>query len=181
MTEIDIIKNKFNVMPLPSYVNFYNVQDVSSSIVTPNGEGSLEFGDRMWGTYLDVDYANSSPKMVCFFTDKPSEHLELPKGNSRFRSDAFDLRRASDNPLTENQTNKIDWGKSNKVVGFNVDPTSQNQQIFKSFSVSQNPGKPTSESLEMLNQMANLNRNRAGASQSASLYNVYRNRSYKCE
>jgi hypothetical protein len=47
--------------------------------------------------------------------------------------------------------------------------------------IGQNPGLPTSESLEMLNQMANQSRNRGGASQSVSLYNVYRNRSYECE
>ena len=61
-----------------------------------------------------------------------------------------------------------------------MDPTSQNQQIFKSFSVSQDPGKPTSESLEMLNQMANLGKNRRSTSQSVSLYNLYKNRSYNC-
>ena len=98
----------------------------------------------------------------------------------RYRDDAFDLRRASDNPLQENQANKEDWDKSNKVVGFNIDIGRQNQQIFKNFSVSQTPGKPTSESLEMLNQMANLGGNRRSTTQSVSLYNLYKNRSYEC-
>jgi flagellar hook-basal body complex protein FliE len=98
----------------------------------------------------------------------------------RYRDDAFDLRRSTDNPLLENQENKTNWDKSNKVVGFNVDIGPQNQQIFKQFDVSQDPGLPTSESLEVLNQMANLDRNRGGYSQSVSLYNLYKNRSYKC-
>jgi hypothetical protein len=98
----------------------------------------------------------------------------------RFRDDAFDLRRASDNPLIENQATKIDWDKSNKVVGFNVDPTKENQQIFKSFSVSQDPGKPTSESLQILDQMANVEKNRRSSTQSVSLFNLYKNRSYSC-
>ena len=37
----------------------------------------------------------------------------------RYRNDAFDLRRASENPLIENQVGKKDWALSNKCVGFN--------------------------------------------------------------
>ena len=98
----------------------------------------------------------------------------------RFRDDAFDLRRVSDNPLVESQQNKTDWARSNKLVGFNLDMTLQNQQIFKQFDVAQDPGKPTSESLEVLNQMANLSKNRRSSTQNVSLYNLYKNRSYRC-
>ena len=77
-----LIKNKFNVMPLPAYVNFYNVQDVDGTTISQNSEGSLEFADNMWGTFLDVDYRKSGPKMVCFYAGLPSAHLDLPKGNS---------------------------------------------------------------------------------------------------
>jgi len=175
-----LTQNNFQHFMLPAYVNFYNVQDNQKN-PTPRPDGTLDVANTMFGTFLNVDYRQSSPKFLCYYVSKPSEHLNMKDNvDYRFRDDAFDLRRASDNPLTENQTNKTDWGKSNKVVGFNVDPTSQNQQIFKSFSVSQDPGKPTSESLEMLNQMANLGKNRRSTSQSVSLYNLYKNRSYGC-
>ena len=175
-----LVQNNFQHFMLPAYVNFYNVQDNQKN-PTPRPDGTLDVANTMFGTFLNVDYRESSPKFLCYYVSKPSEHLNMKDNvDYRFRDDAFDLRRASDNPLTENQTNKTDWGKSNKVVGFNVDPTSQNQQIFKNFSVSQNPGKPTSESLEMLNQMANLGKNRRSTSQSVSLYNLYKNRSYGC-
>jgi hypothetical protein len=165
---------------LPSYVNFYNVQDAVKNPV-PKPDGSLEFANTLFGTFLNVDYRNSSPKFLCFYANKPSEHLDMKDNiDYRYRDDAFDLRRASDNPLIENQMDKQDWANSNKVVGFNVDMTSQNQQIFKQFSVSQTPGKPTSESLEMLNQMANMDRNKRSTTQSVSLYNLYKNRSYEC-
>lgn len=175
-----LTQNNFQHFMLPAYVNFYNVQDASKN-PTPRPDGSLEVGNLMFGTYLNVDYRNSSPKFLCYYVNKPSEHLNMNDNiDYRFRDDAFDLRRASDNPLVENQANKTDWAKSNKVVGFNVDVTKQNQQIFKSFNVSQDPGKPTSESLEMLNQMANIDRNRRTTTQSVSLYNLYKNRSYGC-
>ena len=175
-----ITENNFTFFTLPAYANFYNVQDASKN-PSPNPEGSLEFANTLFGTFTTVDYRETSSKFLCLYASKPSEHLALNDNvDYRFRDDAFDLRRASDCPLVEDQDGKQDWDRSNKVVGFNIDMGPQNQQIFKKFDVSQEPGDPTTESLEMLNQMANLNRNRGGASQSASLYNVYRNRSYKC-
>jgi len=172
--------NRFTSFILPSYANFYNVQDASKN-PTPRPEGTLEFANTLFGTFLNVDYRETTAKYLAVYSFVPSTHLAMNDNiDYRYRDDAFDLRRASDNPLLENQEGKTNWDKSNKVVGFNVDFGPQNQQIFKSLDIAQDPGKPTAESEQMLTQMANLYRNRSGASQSASLYNVYKNRSYKC-
>jgi hypothetical protein len=111
-----LIKNNFTVMNLPAYVNFYNVQSNDGTTI-PKTEGSLQFANSMWGTFLDVDYRNSSSKMVCFFVGKPSEHLDLPKSDYRFRDDGFEMWRSSENPLIENQDGKKDWALSNNVLG----------------------------------------------------------------
>jgi hypothetical protein len=175
-----LTENNFVGFPLPAYANFYNVKDVSKN-PSPRPEGTLEFANTLFGTFLNVDYRETAPKYVCFYAWKPSEHLAMNENvDYRYRDDAFDMRRSSDNPLLDNLDGKTDWDKSNKVVGFNVDIGPQNQQIFKQLDISQDPGQPTAESLEVLNQMANLDRNRAGYSQSVSLYNLYKNRSYKC-
>ena len=175
-----LIENNFVIMNMPSYVNFYNVQDAVKN-PKPKPEGTLEFGNTLFGTFLNVDYRDSSAKMVCMYSTKASEHVDIKNNvDYRFKDDAFDLRRASDNPLVENQTNKTDWDKSNKVVGFNVDIGTQNQSIFKSFEVSQESGQSTAESLQVINSMANQAGNRGGATQSTSLYNIYKNRSYNC-
>ena len=175
-----LVQNNFTYFTLPAYANFYNVQDVSKN-PTPNPEGTLEFANSLFGTFLSLDYRDTTSKFLCLYANKPSEYLALNDNvDYRFRDDAFDLRRSSDNPLMDNLNGKTDWDKSNKVVGFNVDIGPQNQQVFKQFDISQDPGSPTTESLEVLNQMANLNRNRSESSQSVSLYNLYRNRSYKC-
>ena len=172
--------NNFQSFMLPSYVNFYNVQDAEKNPI-PRPDGSLEFANSLFGTFLNVDYRNSSPKYLCMYVSKPSEHLNMSDNvDYRFRDDAFDMRRSSDNPLIESQQGKTDWARSNKVVGFNVDITQQNQQIFKQLDLNQDPGKPTSESLEALNQMANQGRNRGTTTQNVSLYNLYKNRSYEC-
>jgi len=173
-------QNRFKTFIVPAYANFYNVQDASKN-PTPKPEGSLEFANSLFGTFNTVDYRTTSPKYIAIYAYQPSTNLAMNDNvDYRFRDDAFDLRRASDNPLVENQEGKKNWDKSNKVVGFNVDFGPQNQQIFKQMDISQDPGLPTAESEQMLTQMANQYRNRAGASQSVSLYNVYKNRSYRC-
>lgn len=173
-----LIKNNFTVMPLPAYVNFYNIQDADGT-ATPRPEGTAQFANNLWGTFLDVDYRNSGPKLVCFYTGKPSQYLKLPKGDFKYRDDAFEMRRASGNPLLENQQGKTDWALSNKCVGFNVDVGIRNQNIFYSMTVSQDNGVATSESINVQLDMANQASGRAVATQNNSLYNLYKNRSYK--
>jgi hypothetical protein len=174
------INNKFTIMNLPAYVNFYNVQDVSTTDFS-KPEGSLAFANNLWGTFLNVDYRNSSSKMVCFFTGKPSNYLNLPDNNFyRFRDDAFDLRRASDNPLIENQKGKTDWSLSNRCVGFNVDIGIRNQNIFYSFQVGQDNGKATAESIEATLNIINNVGGTNTSTQSVGLYNYYNQRSYPC-
>ena len=174
-----LIKNNFTVMNLPAYVNFYNVQDVDGT-TQPRPEGSLEFANTMWGTFLDVDYRSSSPKMVCFYVGKPSQYLALPEGSSRYRDDAFEMRRASENPLLENQKGKKDWAISNKCVGFNVDLGTRNQNIFYSFTVSQDNGVATSEAINTQLNMVDQANGRQTATQNVGLYNLYKQRSYRC-
>ena len=170
--------NRFVYMNLPSYVNFYGVQDAVKN-PKPRTEGSLEFANSLFGTFTNVDYTESRSKLVCFFPGKPSEQLAINNIDWRYRNDAFDLRR-TDNPLVEELTGKKDFDKSNRVVGFNVDIGVQNQSIFKSFSVGQENGLSTAESLQILNDMANQAGGRQGTTQSVSLYNLYKNRSYTC-
>ena len=174
-----LIKNNFVVMPLPAYVNFYNVQDVSG-INTQKSEGSLEFANSMWGTFLNVDYRNSGPKMICFYAGKPSEYLQLPKGNSRYRDDSFEMRRASENPLIEDPANKKDYSLSNRCVGFNVDIGIRNQNVFYSFQVSQEAGKATSETINTQLNIIDQYNGKNVATQNVGLYNLYKNRSYTC-
>jgi len=174
-----LIRNNFTVMPLPSYVNFYNVQEIDGTEVT-KPEGSLEFANNLWGTFLNVDYRKSSSKFVCFFVGKPSQYPNLPKQNSKYRSDAFEMRRASGNPLlSQLPFTQRERALSNRCVGFNVDVGTRNQNIFYSFTVSQDNGNATSESINVQIDMANQATGRAVATQNTGLYNYYKNRSYK--
>ena len=175
-----LIKNNFTIMNLPAYVNFYNVQNVDGLEVA-KGTPSLEFADNMWGTFLNVDYTDAGPKLVCFYVGKPSNYVEMQEStNFLFKSDAFNLTRP-DNPLVENQTGKKDWSLSNKCVGFTVDIGIRNQNVFSSFNVTQDNGKATAESIETLYNMINQASGRDTATQNVSLWNYYNNRSYGCQ
>jgi hypothetical protein len=172
--------SNFVIMNLPSYVNFYNVQDVIKNPI-PKAEGTLEFGNTLFGTFTNVDYRESSSKMVCFYGGKASEFLKTDNNSSsRYKDDSFDMRRASDNPLSENQQNKVDWALSNKVVAFNVEFGPQNQSIFNGFTVGQDSRLETAETYKMLFDTRNQGSGRGTSSQSSGLYDLYKTRSYKC-
>jgi hypothetical protein len=174
-------ENNFVVMSIPGYMNFYNVQDAQKN-AKPKLDKTSVFANNMFGTFLEVDYRDSSTKMVCFYTNQPSMHVDIKDNvDYMFRDDSFEITRSSNNPLAENQVDKKDWDKSNKVVGFTVDIGPQNQSIFHGFNVSQGNSQSTAESLEVINQMANQAGNRAVGTQNVSLYNLYKNRSYSCQ
>ena len=171
-----LIRNNFVIMNLPAYVNFYNVQD---NTTTPAIENHFDFADNMWGTFLNVDTRESGPKMVCFFVAKPSTYLDLDESkNFLFRSDGIQLEK-NDNVLsTVLKPDKKDYGVSNRCVGFTVDIGIRNQNVFQSFQVSQANGKATTESVSTLYNMIEQASGRQTATQNVSLYNYYSTRSY---
>ena len=174
-----LVENHFSVMPLPSYVNFYGIQTPDGTN-RPRTEASSDFANSLWGTFLSVDYRRSSPKMVCFYSEKPSAYAN-GAGNKdyRYKNDSFACKSVTDNPLFEDQTNKTDWSLSNRCVAFNVDMGVRNQGVFYNFSISQDLGKATSESLAATNQLGNQASGRRVTSQNVSLLNIYNERSYQ--
>lgn len=176
-----LVENNFTVMPMPSYINFYNAQDVGEEPISENSD-ILSFADDMWGTYMNVDYRKSGPKLVCFYVDKPSTYVStIDNKNYLFRDDAFNMLRESEIPFLESQVDKKDWALSNKCVGFIVDIGIRNQNIFYGFNMSQDSGKATSETINMNYLMGMQASGRNVSTQNVSLYNVYKNLSYDCE
>ena len=167
--------NNFTISNLPSYVNFYNVQDVTKN-QTPKPDGTTDFANNLFGTFMNVDTRQSSPKLLCIYANKVSEQLAVDTDLTKRNDDAFEMDCGS--PIIENQVDKKDWGTSNKIAAFNVDIGIQNQSIFYRLSLDQNNSLSTAESLQLITQMANQAGNRKGATQNVSLYNLYKIRSY---
>ena len=171
----------FTCLMHPAYINYYNVQEVQKDNI-PKTEGTLEFGNNLFGTFLNVDTRSATPKLVCTYSAVGSEHTDTGKNaTNRFRSDSFEIRRASESPLLDNLNGKEDWGLSNKVVAFNVDIGIRNQNIFHHLDISQNLGVETKESLDALNNSINQYNGRGSSTQNASLWNFYKKRSYEAQ
>lgn len=171
--------NNFIMFAMPSYINFYNVQSVGEERTVEDTD--ISFANKMFGTFTEVDYQDTKSKLVCQYVETPSEQLNNPNQFNGFKDDSWNFGLPNPNPLVEDlnlKQIKNDWALSNKVVGFQVDFGLQNQSIFKDIQVSQDIGKPTAESLQMEYDIANLNSGTKGYTQSVSLYNIYKTRSY---
>ena len=172
-----LVNNNFNVFPMPSYVNFYGAlspgDDVDDVVAS-----ATNIANDVWGNYIDVDYRKSGPKLVCVFAGRGSTTPSGPK-DYRYGDDAIDILKPSKIPFLEDQTNKQDWSQSNKCVSFLVDAGIRNQAIFYGIQVDQNNGTATAESLIQQEVMRNSVSDRAVATQSVSLFNLYKNLSYK--
>ena len=168
--------NYFIFMAMPAYVNFYGIQQAGK-----NGQPSedSQAGNSLFGTYLEVDYTQSSPKFLCLYVGNPSEYPK-PKENSfnRFGDDSFDLR-VSDNPLRVSDPNR-NYSLNNRVVGFAVDFGIRNQNMFKSLGLDMSEMKNTSETYKVYADMGNSVSGDKVAQQSQSLYSIYKSRSYNC-
>lgn len=162
-----LANNYFNFIPLPAYINFFNISEKSAQLQ----------GNAMFGVFNTVDYLESSPAFLCQYVGPPSNQLDVKTTNNGFANDTFALNRATPNPLiTAGECS--DEKLSNKVMGFTVDFGLQTQNIFESVTLDQSQYQDTSESFKILQEMADSGGGGATSMASTSLFNVYANRSY---
>ena len=181
ITVIEDIVKKHRFLPfyLPSYLNFYNANEPNSP---RNDEDDNSSANSIFGTFLEVDYYSTKPKMVCYYTEQSSEHLASKNIKSGYKDDSWNFEQAANSPIVENlskKEEKNDWSKSNKAAGLIVDFGVQNQNIFQSIQLSQDLGKATSESFSAEIDLANTMRGTNTYTQNVSLFNVYKTRSYQ--
>jgi len=159
--------NYFNFIPLPSYINFFNVEK--------KGLDTQLQGNAMFGTFKTVDYIDSSPAFLCQYVGKPSSQLNVKTPNNGYEGDSFNFS-APNNPLISDECGNKKL--SNKVMGFNVDFGVPNQNIFESITLDQSQFQNTAESFKILQSMADSGGGGATSPASVSLFNVYASRSY---
>jgi hypothetical protein len=173
----------FDMRALPAYVNFYGTNFTNKSKVT----SSKQVAKNIFGTFLEVDYQESSPKIVVQYTGPTSKHLELSdisKDYYKFKNDSGNLFTSQGGPLTITIPDVFatgDLAKSNKVVAFEVSVGDQNQGIFKGVRLDQTSIRNTSESFSVIE---NMGRSESGAGTynvDIALFDIYRQASYSCE
>jgi hypothetical protein len=172
----------FDMRPLPAYVNFYGANYNNKVKLVP----SKKLARNLFGTFLDVDYQEASPKVILQYTGPTSKHLDLHKYNKdyKFIDDSFNIQDPNRNPMIITAPSVFDnaeLSKSNRVVAFEVSFGDQNQGIFKGVQLDQASLKNTTESFVA---MENLGRSESGANAyqvDIGLYDIYRQSSYTCQ
>lgn len=172
----------FDMRVLPSYVNFYGTSPTSNNNkITP----SKNLAANLFGTFLEVDYQESSPKVVIQYIGPTSKHPDMSESKKYgFNDDSFDIGNVNQNPLiitAPDVFNKDDFAKSNKVVAFEVSFGDQNQGIFKGVSLDQASIKNTSESFVVMENLARSESGSGTYNVDIGLFEIYRQASYSCE
>jgi hypothetical protein len=176
-----LIQNKgLDMRALPAYVNFYgtNVNGKGKSIPSKN------VAKNLFGTFLEVDYQESSPKVIIQFAAQSSKYLADMEGkNYKFSDDSFYIGATNNNPLittTLGDYGKGDFSKINKVVAFEVSFGDQNQGIFKGVSLDQASIKNTSEAMVVIENIGRAASGAGALNVDVGLFDYYKQASYQC-
>jgi len=171
----------FDMRALPAYINFYGNNFSNTPKLTP----SKKIAQNLFGTFLDVDYQEASPKIIIQFVGKSSTRPDIGKNSKyKFTDDSFNVGNVNNNPLLITLPKVFQTGdliKSNKVVAFEVSFGDQNQSIFKGVTLDQATIKNTSESFYVLENLARSESGSSSYNVDIGLYDYYRQAAYSCD
>jgi hypothetical protein len=165
---------------LPAYVNFYGTNFGNKTKITP----SKKVAKNLFGTFLEVDYQESAPKILIQLVGQSSKRLDLNSKQYKFADDSFYIGAVNNNPLIITNLEsfaKNDLSKTNKVVAFEVSIGDQNQGIFKGIQLDQSTLKNTSESFVVLENLARSESGAGAYNVDVGLFDYYKQASYRCE
>lgn len=170
-------ENKMNFFVMPAYINFYGKP---SKFSTSRTETILNNANDVFSAFGYVDTIASSPKFLCQYIGRPSNTLSMDNDSKYpFKSDSFDMGVSAGNPIRNTNTN-VNQYTNNKAVGFVVDFGVSNQNVFKSFEITQNQNVTSSEQIQTIVDMGQLGGNKKTSQQTFSLFEFYKNRTYDC-
>jgi hypothetical protein len=172
----------FDMRALPAYINFYGTNYSNKPKIAP----SKNIAKNIFGTFLEVDYQDASPKIIIQYIGKNSTRPDMGKENKKYKftDDSFNMANVNNNPIMYELPRIFktgDLSKSNKAVAFEVSFGDQNQSIFKGVELNQASIKNTSESFYVLENLAKSESGSASHNVDVSLFDYYRQASYTCE
>ena len=181
---IGIVINRSNIdlRALPSYVNFYG-NNSNSRLKTKQSKSAAR---DIFGKFLEVDYQDSTPKMLLQYIGQTSKHLSVSSINKKYKylNDGFNLGDTNNNPLLITNPSYFTndkLSKSNKVVAFEINFGDQNQGLFKGITLDQSQFRNTFESNLALENLTKSEGGSGTAQIDTGLFDIYRTRSYTCE
>jgi hypothetical protein len=173
----------FDLRALPAYVNFYGTNFSNTPKIVP----SKKIAQNLFGTFLDVDTQESSPKILIQFVGKNSTRPDMSdkkNGKYKFTDDSFNVGNVNNNPVMYTLPKVFqagDLAKTNKVVAFEVSFGDQNQSIFKGVQLDQASIKNTSESFIVLENLARSESGSSAYNVDIGLFEYYRQAAYTCD
>lgn len=173
----------FDLRALPAYVNFYGTNFSNTPKIVP----SKKIAQNLFGTFLDVDTQESSPKILIQFVGKNSTRPDMSdkkNGKYKFTDDSFNVGNVNNNPVMITLPKVFqagDLAKTNKVVAFEVSFGDQNQSIFKGVQLDQASIKNTSESFIVLENLARSESGSSAYNVDIGLFEYYRQAAYTCD
>jgi hypothetical protein len=173
----------FDMKPMPAYVNFYGTNFSGSK---QKIRSSFDAASSVFGSFLDVDYEESSPKIIIQYLNTSSKNPDMSEISDDyfFNDDSYDIGTNINNPMILTNPEIFspeNMEKSNKVVAFDVSVGDQNQGIFKGITVSQDTIKNTTETFKIYENMGRSATGAAAYQIDSNLLDVYRQASYSCE
>lgn len=173
-------KNNFVYMPVPSYSNFYGRNErVKEGMPDP---AYSDVANNSFGTFLEVDTHGSEPKFLAIYVGKTSDKINTSANNTNylFQDDAFDISKPTLSSVRTSEDGVTNFSNRNKVVAFNVDFGTRNQNMFKSISIDMSQRKNIAPTFQILANMGSMADGQKVAQETANLYNFYKNSSYNC-
>jgi len=173
---------ELDMRALPAYVNFYGTPMTNNrSRITP----SKNVAKNIFGTFLDVDYQESTPKIIIQYVGGASKRPDMSDSRAyKFNDDGFNIGSINNNPIVITSLtdfNNVDLTKSNRAVAFEVSFGDQNQGIFKGLQLDQASLKNTSESFVVMENLARSSSGAGAYNVDVGLFDLYKTQSYKCD
>jgi hypothetical protein len=164
--------NNFNFIPLPTFFNFNNLDELKTAF-TPY-------------SYVDVAnvLGNGGPAFVCVYVGQSSKNLDLGV-DSVYPDDGLSISYDSDSNSLTIPEGAEDFSSESSGNGnvpiFSVNYGQQNQNYFKSLVLDQREFAETMESLQVIEQISTGGDKSKSSYIGNNLFNVYQTRSYSAE
>ena len=165
--------NNFNFFTLPTFINFNNIDELSS-VFTP-----YSYNDP-------ITFSGTGPSFVCCYVGQTSTNLDLGVG-SVYPDDGLSIHKDASGKFiisegAEDFSEPIDSNSLDSLVPvFSVNYGQQNQNYFKNVKLDQREFTETMESLQTIEDISQGGDKSKATYRGNNLFNVYQTRSYSAE